>query len=118
MAIHLIFGKGTNLIEGTRAIHTYSGEVVTEDNLDYAAMREYEPDHTTTVLSATLENIPRLREACKQNALYPTYHVEADNGLTYCGLVAAEVWTAGILMHPQCEQCRAAVAAHLGLSDV
>ena len=50
MVTHLFHARGTNVITGARGIHTYCGEVVTEDSPDYAALRDYEPDNTANFL--------------------------------------------------------------------
>ena len=50
MVTHLFHARDTNVITGARGIHTYCGEVVTEDSPDYAALRDYEPDHTANFL--------------------------------------------------------------------
>ncbi len=107
MATHLIYGKATNRIRGASEIHTYCGEVIAEDHPDFAALRDYEPDHTATFFATIFNDIPDLCEACHQKVLSPRiYHIDSDNGLTYCGLDAAEVWTGGPFISPLCQPCR------------
>ena len=109
MATHLIYPKSTHQITGARAIHTYCGEVVTEDHPDFAALRVIEPDHNANLLATILGGIPDLCEGCRQEVMSPKpIHAERDNGLTYCGLNAAEVWTGG---GPSCQRCYDAMIA-------
>ena len=106
MVTHLFHARDTNVITGARGIHTYCGEVVTEDSPDYAALRDYEPDHTANFFATIVNDIPDLCEACRRSILSPkTYHIESDDGLTYCGEVAAEVWLGGPFIPLMCEVC-------------
>ena len=112
MATHLIYGRATNLITGGREIHTCCGEAITEDHPDFAALRNIEPDHNANFFATILGDIPDLCEGCRQEVMSPKpIHAERDNGLTYCGLNAAEAWTGGI---PSCQRCYdAVIAEHL-----
>ena len=40
-----------------------------------------------------------------EHARFFTIHIEAHDGLTYCGLVADEVWTGGPLTYQVCPVC-------------
>ena len=110
MATHLIRGRARHRVSGASEVHTYCGLVVSEGHPDFAALSVHERDHTASYLAALFDDVPNLCEECRESILSPkTYHIESENGLTYCGMDAKEVWIGGPFIRPLCRECRDAL---------